>query len=419
MYRAIKEKSRAGYIIPDIIEDTLCDMLADCCGIARQNKYVSSSYSVALKQKIKNHIQDLFSLGKTNYENNELFYSLYYLPNNIFKIWVPLTDLMYRKLLKTNMCALELGAGPGTSTFGLLEFYREMALINPQQIYRIEIDIVEKQNGFIAIFKNVLQEYIKTLPKNLKVILNNCICTEISGEFTFLKERKYDLIFASNMFNLNEKFGDDYFFTCCKNLKPFLNENSSMIFIEPGEHIISDKFKKTRNYVESESVLHIFSPCCCHFQQEHIRCGQFAVAHIRNIQSKMLDLLSEFGIASTKKGTHSFDYVVFRNDGLNKYEPTLRRRTKLNDVDWTKIGERVNVVAGVLSVNYKDGKVGLLLCDGTLQNKVWLNLSAEDLTFHRIDVDIIRGEKIDLKGAVIVGCNKLSISKNTEIEVSF
>lgn len=143
--KIVKNGETIGYIIPDIIEDTLCDMLADCCGIARHNKYVSASYPVAFKQKIKNHIQDLFSLGKTNYENNELFYSLYYLPNNIFKIWVPLTDLLYRKLLKTNMCALELGAGPGTSTFGLLEFYREMALINPQQIYRIEIDIVNNR----------------------------------------------------------------------------------------------------------------------------------------------------------------------------------------------------------------------------------------------------------------------------------
>lgn len=419
MYKAIKERSRNGYRLPEIIDDTLCNMLADYCGVAQQNKYVISSYSVVKKQIIKKHIQELFSFGKTTYENNELFYSLYYLPNNIFKIWVPLTDLLHRKLLKENLCALELGAGPGTSTFGLLEFYREMALLNSRQNYIIEIDVVEKQKGFLEIFKKILQEYVKTLPQNLTVTLKNCICTEITGDFSFLKESKYDLIFASNMFNVNEKFGDNYFYDCCKSLKPFLNENSSMIFIEPGECNISSNFKKIRNAVERDEILHIFSPCCCHFPQRHVRCEQFAVAHIRKIQSKSLDLLAQFGISSKNKGTHSFDYVVFRNDGLNKYEPTLKRRTKLCDVDWTKIGERVNVVAGVLSVNDKDGKIGLQLCDGTIQNKVWLNLSAEDIAFHKIDVDIIRGEKIDLKGAVIADKNKLSISKNTEIEVSF
>lgn len=418
MYEIIKEKSKKGYVIPEVIDDALCSMLSKCYGIAAKDKVIVSSYSVSIRQEIKTCISKMFTSGKTNYENCELFYALYYLPMNLYKIWVPLTDLLSRRLLKEKLCALELGCGPGTSTFGLLEFYREMALINLDKQYRLEINVVEKQKEFLVIFKNIWHEYLKTLPENLKVSIKY-FCAEITADFTFLKDCKFDLIFASNMFNANEKFGDNYFFDCCKNLKSLLEDNSSMIFIEPGEQKISGNFKKLRNAVELNNILHIFSPCCCHFQQKHIRCEQFAVAHIRNIRSSTLDFLSKIGIAPVQNGIHSFDYVVFRNDSLSKYEPTLKKRTKLCDIDWTMIGKRVNVTAGILSVNVTDEKVGLQLCDGTLRNKVWLNLSANDLSFHKIDIDMIRGEKIDLKGAIIADRNKLSINNNTEMEVIF
>lgn len=419
MYEIIKEKSIDGYIVPEIIDEELGNMLSDICNINRENKYDISCYSKANKNHIMRSIKRLFGNGIVEYNDNEIFYSLYYLPNNMFKIWVPLTDLLYRKLLPNDLYVLELGCGPGTSTFGLLEFYREMALNQPQQKFTIKIDVVEKQPKFIAIFKEILQEYLRSLPQNLTVLLRNAICAEITSDFTFLNNTKYSIIYASNVFNINEKLGDRYFQDCCKNLNQHLLEESSMIFIEPGERSISTVFKRARNKVETQCGLHIYSPCCCHFRQEHTRCEQFAVAHIRNIQSKVLDLLDHFGISSANRRTHSFDYVVFRNDGLNKYNPTLKHRTKLCDVDWTQKGKRVNIVAGVLSANVKCEKVGLQLCDGTVQEKAWLNISSDDVEVHGINIDIIRGERIDLIGAIIDEPNKLAIDQNTEIRVSY
>ena len=161
MYKTIKEKCKYGYVVPSIIDDVLCDMLAEICDVAQSNKYEKSSYSEANRQQIRNSIRSLFSYGKTDYDNNELFYSLYYLPNNIFKIWVPLTDLLHRNLLQENLHVLELGCGPGTSTFGLLEFYREMATINSGQKYSVEIDVVEKQKNFLGLLKKIFREYVK------------------------------------------------------------------------------------------------------------------------------------------------------------------------------------------------------------------------------------------------------------------
>ena len=421
MYERIKDKSISGYQIPQVLDDTLCDLLATNYNVNKAEKYNALAYESKIKRNIVQRISNLFANTATtaDYENNELFYALYYLPLNMYKIWVPLKDLLSRKALRSSIEVLELGAGPGTSTFGLLEFYRHMAEENTNETFSVAIDIVEKEQGFITIFETLLDSYIQGLPINLNVTLGKVYCKEITDDFSFLTDTKYDLIYASNMFNSNERYGNTYFIECCKKLKLLLKEKSSLIFIEPGEKVISTHFKNSRNAVEQEKILQIFSPCCCLFNQEHKRCNCFSIAHLRNIKSKVLNFLAELGLRSIHNGTHSFDYVVFRNDNLKKFDVERKKRIRLSEVDWSALGQTVNVTAIVLSEVKKTNRTGLMLCDGTISGSVWLNLSDEDIKIHNIQTDLIRGEKIDLKGAETCGKLKLKVTNRTEITVSY
>ena len=420
MYERIKERSIIGYCVPDILDDTLCGLFAELYGIIDTQKYNAKAYGNESRRAIQG-IRQLFSGFATTaeYKNKELLYALYYLPLNMFKIWVPLTDLLSRNALRKSVEVLELGAGPGTSTFGLLEFYRLMAEEKQSEEFSVSIDVVEKQQGFIDILKSLFSNYALSLPSNLKVLLRKVCCKEVTDNFSFLEGARYDLIYASNMFNYNETYGNTYFKQCCENLKPFLKDKSSLIIIEPGEKEISTQFKNSRNDMERQGILQVFSPCCCLHDYPHLRCEHFAVAHIRQIRSKSLNLLVDLGLNTNHNGTHAFDYVVFRNDNLKKFDIERKKRSKLCDIDWSLKGQTVNVTAIVLAENKNIDRTGLILCDGTISGRVWLNLSDEDIKMHHIQVDLIRGEKIDLKGAVISGNMRLEVTKRTEITVSF
>ena len=70
---------------------------------------------------LKNSISRLFSTTEqTDYDEYCRAYALYYLPVNMQKIWRPLLDLAITDSLESSCRVLELGAGPGSATFGLI-----------------------------------------------------------------------------------------------------------------------------------------------------------------------------------------------------------------------------------------------------------------------------------------------------------
>lgn len=80
---------------------------------------------------LKNSISRLFSTTEqTDYDEYCRAYALYYLPVNMQKIWRPLLDLAITDSLESSCRVLELGAGPGSATFGLIEFYKYLAFDN-------------------------------------------------------------------------------------------------------------------------------------------------------------------------------------------------------------------------------------------------------------------------------------------------
>ena len=73
------------------------------------------------KTALAKRIANLFySEGETSYKQNHKEYTLYYLPVNFYKVWQPLIDLLKYNLIHERFKILELGAGPGSCTFGMI-----------------------------------------------------------------------------------------------------------------------------------------------------------------------------------------------------------------------------------------------------------------------------------------------------------
>lgn len=112
------------------------------------------------KSLLKDSIAKLFSTtALTEYDEYCRAYALYYLPVNLQKIWRPLLDLTITNSLEASCRALELGAGPGSATFGLIEFYKYLAYDNNSTEFCIDITIVERESAFLKIFDLLIRIY--------------------------------------------------------------------------------------------------------------------------------------------------------------------------------------------------------------------------------------------------------------------
>jgi len=175
-----------------------------------------------------------FYSGKdtVDYSNRELEYAIMYLPVNFYKVWLPLAKLLSENRLKPSCRVLELGPGPGTSTFSLIEFYRHLALENPERSFVLEYTAVEKNSGFNRIFNRILAGMRAELPRNLTVSMKL-----INGDaFEFVKNDggEYDIVLESNLVNGYESGAASRADGLMNDITRLLSEGGYAILIEPG-----------------------------------------------------------------------------------------------------------------------------------------------------------------------------------------
>lgn len=412
MYDLVRKEYILGCSPPEALENAVLDLV--------QKKYGAQIDS----ESVKTVLNTMFANRQVvDYSKIVEEYLLYYFPVNLFKIWKPLIDLCERQQMLPDIEVLEIGCGPGSSTFGLIELYRFMAIDNPQTKFKVSIILVEQHVEFLKAFEYLFDKYKSILPDNLEVLIEKMFNNEVENSIAFVGTTSFDLIYASNVFNSNEKYGIQKFKALMCNLKPYLKNSGSIIIIEPAEQIYAKPFLTIRNELQNDDIYTIYSPCNSMYTHSHIMCCTFSMAKIHLRNSILLNELKRNAIIS--KGNHlvhNFQYAVFRKDELRKYDLINKKHDKLNCLSVKMVGERVNIFANVITVNEKSsGELGLLLCDGTLQEneKVWLNISNDDLEQHKIGIKIVRGERIVLKGAIVGVDHKVKIDASTKVEVYF
>lgn len=161
-------------------------------------------------------------------------YLLSYMPVNFFKIWKPLHDLATKEKLPTNCDILELGAGPGTSTLGLLSFYSKLAKYNTEKSFKLTINAVEKESRFKTIFNYLIEKIKNSLPSNLEADIH--FINEDAFQDCAAYNQKYDLVMESNMFNTAEAISETGLDFFIQMLHRVLKSDSMIVMIEPADN---------------------------------------------------------------------------------------------------------------------------------------------------------------------------------------
>ena len=214
-YNSIYQTFNNGCQLPKEIDMSLRDML----GVKKLSDLDKST-----KQSLRWDISNLFKGKNTTYFNRHMAYTIYYLPANFSKCWKPLYDLLIKNQIKQNVSILELGVGPGSTTFGIMEFYKVLALENPDSLFNLKLYLVEKEIEFKQIFEKLFEEYNATIPKNLQVDINFKIL-KIDENFQVDNKMKFDIVVESNMLNPNEQINDDVFIKAIYSLNKNLNKH--------------------------------------------------------------------------------------------------------------------------------------------------------------------------------------------------
>ena len=340
-------------------------------------------------------------------------YALYYLPVNMYKVWKPLIDLALKRQVRNDFNILEFGCGPGSSTFGIIEFFKLLSEENEKESFNLKFTLLEKEESFLSVFDSLFVEYKNSLPQNLKVVIEKHN-KNIFEDLTFLNNETYDLILESNVFNINEGVCDNEI-KIIESLSERLNKHSSIIMIEPGKSIMLESLRKIKNHFKIRGTLNVFAPCSC----KNAGCEQYATAALKTNNISILKELGEIGIKSKDEDYHYFEYLVLRNDDLLNHTNNCPKTTPLNEVKNYE-GKRINIEANVLVTQVTDKSVALKICDGTLvrKNKIELFIPLNILNKTNIDKSVIdRGSKIRIKKARVIAFNLLECDEFSSIEI--
>lgn len=173
-------------------------------------------------------------------------YALIYLPVNLHKVWQPLIELLRDEMLPLldefkysdgahPIRILEMGAGPGTATIGLLSFYAKIAEANPSLEIHLEYLPIEYERAFRPIFEALTAALLSTLPANLHICMKPI---QISDAFAFLhtcQADSFDLILESNMLNHNEHVESRLLNGLLHDMNRTLVYSGKVIAIEPAD----------------------------------------------------------------------------------------------------------------------------------------------------------------------------------------
>ena len=370
-----------------------------------------SQLSSEKTRSLQNACREFFvEVKKTDYHDVSGAYTLKYFPANFFKIWTPLRDLLSKGQIQTNCSILELGCGPGSSTMGMMEFYRILASDNPSVPFRLKFVLLEREKTFFDIFKVVYEQYKLTFPHNLMIEIN-LLHKDIGSFFELPTQDKFDYIIESNVLNPNEKIKDSSLDHLCDAFAGILNPHASVIMIEPAKRGLREYLYKIKNLLV-KSGLSVFSPCMC--ENEFCRALPMARVDLRGIS--LIQDLRAVGIFN-EKDYHYFEYAVMRNDSLVMHKRP-QNAFLLCDLS-SLIGQTIRFEAYILFAFEDENGFDLKICDGSkLSKDVSLHVPKSILADEALDLlSIGRGGYVKVKKAKITSETRIECGLSTMVEI--
>ena len=237
-------------------------------------------------------------------------YVRYYLPTNMQKVHLALTDLsLHAELLsKDRLRVLDLGAGPGTALLGLLAFFDQRP--QPPALACVAVDRVAENlrvaEELFAAYRtnNVIDASLKTIRADVEGVAG------LFGGF-------FDLIILSNVLNELYPFDEDRIERRAGLVKTlldrFLAESGSCIVIEPALRETSRELLQVRDGLLTKGVS-VYAPClmaknCPALTNPKDWCHE-------DIPWDPPALIKEIDrLTGLRKDSLKFSYLVLRKDG--------------------------------------------------------------------------------------------------------
>ena len=234
--------------------------------------------------------------GRTDYRQCAREYALLYLPVNLYKVWIPLMRMLPSARLPVDgkIRILEIGAGPGTATLGVLLFYQELARRNPRRTFEIEYYIIERELAFIEVMNRLVKW---SVPKNLRIHFNKPVCEDVTEAIRRFAGKEMDLILECNMLNPNECIEShqlaDFVVDICRALRNY----GSFLMLEPeGPEMMTHLRSIISLANRTDSLLYEYMTCDS---------DSVDVSHMQIVQDQVRSGLRVKGIE-----THGFSYAL-------------------------------------------------------------------------------------------------------------
>lgn len=235
-----------------------------------------------------------------NYHNSVDYYILVYMLVNFYKVWAPLYSVLSSKHIKTQPRILELGPGPGTSTFSLVYFYAHLAKENPGIKFSLDYHAYEKEKKFLPLLSYFAESYaLSAESSNYQVRFNFQNKDIYADSDNMFDEGKYDLILESNVLNGNENFQEENVKKLVGRCLNSLNDGGMLVLIEPADKTSIMMFKQIRRFVVNDFIY-------CDAYQEKKRVSVEGISLLRDVKT--------LGLRSDKQDSHWFSYAVFRKE---------------------------------------------------------------------------------------------------------
>ncbi|MBI3604532.1 MAG: hypothetical protein HY202_00715 [Nitrospirae bacterium] len=206
-----------------------------------------------------------------------LAYLAYFLPSNFFKIACLLLDLFKIKELqpsgsrgdgddeKRPLKVLDLGAGPGTSALGLLDFCSRFPLpfFEGREIDYLAVDQDHRQLYYSTLLFNQYYRHLepslaaKKISFNYQISLKKVQMKPVEGG------AKFDFILAGNLFNEIKRAGHstESLAGWAKGLIDQLTPDGFLLIIEPALRKTSRDLLSFRNLTASQKIASVIAPC--------------------------------------------------------------------------------------------------------------------------------------------------------------
>ncbi len=248
--------------------------------------------------KLINESRFSWQSGRTDYHGRVDGYAAAYMAVNFYKIWLPLWKLLDRNALPPEASILELGPGPGTSTWSLVEFYACLARENPRKHFALTYTAVEREYDFETLFNCLGRHMLAGLPENLSVNMNTHFGVDAFHYMAGLTSNEHDMIIESNVMNAQESFNGDAARAYVRGLHSGLKPDGCAVLIEPLESERPSLFSRFIAWLENKEGF------ACPYRSE--------TAAVNTAGNRLAIDAVRSNIRYSKKTEHRFCYAIIK-----------------------------------------------------------------------------------------------------------